>query len=311
MSVTAGAREGQEPRPWGPLAAALMTAAIVAVCLRYPYLRLGLTMASAPLVIQRLRGTAPAFVATVGAVMLIGAAFGFAHAFAFATVLALPALLMGEAMARGRGLRRGCLWAFLLLCAEIGALLLANGPEMGRVLTGSAAQLRTFEMTPYLPQEQIEQWNEQAKTLESALEIVYPATWLILGGLMIAINAAVVRAYLARRDPAWLDGGEFEGVRMPFALAVVFVLAGAAVVIPPARGVAYNALLFVAFLLALQGLAVVLYYANRLAGPPFLRKLVVVLVLLNPWASQLLGLLGLFDLWFDFRRYADIPETPK
>lgn len=311
VTVSAGAREGQEPRPWGPLAAALVTAAVVVVCLRFPYLLFLAAVAPAPIVIQRLRGTANAFVATAGAALLVGAATRFEDALIFVTVLALPALLMGEAMARGRGLRRGCLWAFLLLCAEIGALLLVNGPEMAGHLTQSAAQLRTLQMGQYLPPDQIEQWNEQSKTLESALEIVYPATWLILGGLMIAVNAAVVRAYLARRDPAWLDGGEFEGVRMPFGLAVMFVFAGAAVLIPPARPAAYNILLFVAFLLALQGLAVVLYYAHRLAGPPFLRKLVVVLVLLNPWASQLLGLLGLFDLWFDFRRYADIPEAPK
>jgi len=80
---------------------------------------------------------------------------------------------------------------------------------------------------------------------------------------------------------------------------------------PPVRPLAYNALLILAFLLALQGLAVVLYYANRLAGPPFLRRMVVVLVLINPWASYLLGLIGLFDLWFDFRRFADVPEAPK
>ena len=35
----------------------------------------------------------------------------------------------------------------------------------------------------------------------------------------------------------------------------------------------------------------------------------VVLVLLNPWAPQILALLGLFDIWFDFRKWAEPPEA--
>jgi uncharacterized protein YybS (DUF2232 family) len=313
VSVTAGAREGQEPRPWGPLAAALFAAAVFTVCLRYPLL-LGLAaVSSTPIAIQRLRGTAPAFVATAGAAALIGAAFSsFEIALLFVLAAAVPALLLGEAMARGRGLRRGCLWAFIALSLQISGLLLVDGPGMARLATSAAADLQSQPAGQLMLADQVEQWNERAKILESALAIVYPAAWLILGGLMITLHAAVVRTYLARRDPAWLDGGEFEGIRMPFGLAIVFVMAGAGVLVPPVRPLAYNVLLLVTFFLVLQGMAIVLYYANRLNGPPFLRKLVVVLVLVNyAWASQLLALLGLFDLWFDIRRYADVQEQPK
>jgi hypothetical protein len=167
------------------------------------------------------------------------------------------------------------------------------------------------DMRGWLPPEQVESWGEQAKRWESAFAIVYPAVWLVFAGLLVTANAVMVRAYLVRRDPAWLDGGEFEGIRWPFALAVVFVLSGLSVLLPHVRPLGYNVLVVVGFLLILQGLAVVLYYAHRLAGPPFLRFAVVVLVLINPWSAQLLGLLGLFDLWFDFRRFADVPEAPK
>ena len=87
----------------------------------------------------------------------------------------------------------------------------------------------------------------------------------------------------------------------------MFVLSGAAVAWPLARPAAYNLLLVVAFFFALQGLAVVAFYARRLAGPPLLRAAVLVLVLANPWAPQILALLGLFDNWFDFRRWAEPP----
>lgn len=312
-SLTAHARDSREPRPWGPLAAGALAAAMFSA-LTVPYGWLLSLFCAAPIAIQRLCGTGTAFVAVFAAALLVGALGGFGLAVFFVVVFALPGLLIGEAIARGRGLRQGCLWAFLLLSAEIVLSLLVSGAAMSDFMTRAAALHRSPEWLagmrqslPWLPAEQIDGWVEQSKTLESALAIVYPAAWIIMGGLLVAMNAIAVRLYLARRDPAWLDGGEFEGIRLPFGLAFVFVLAGASVLLPPLRHGAYNVLLVVAFLLALQGLAVVLYYANRLAGPPFLRRMVVVLVVVNPWASHLLGLLGLFDLWFDLRRYADIP----
>jgi uncharacterized protein YybS (DUF2232 family) len=311
-SVTTHAGDSREPRPWGPLAAAAFSALLFLVWkVSAEAGWLVALFSAAPIAIQRLRGTGAAFGTVLGAAALIGAFADIGYAVVFVVMFAAPGVLLGEGLVRGRGLRRGCLWAFLLLSAEVLLLLLANAPAMGGIMTKAAQMNRSplllAQMQGWMRPEQIEQWTEQSKTLESALAVVYPAAWIIIGGLVIAANAAVVRAYLARRDPAWLDGGEFEGVRLPFGLAVVFVLAGATVVVPPLRPAGYNVLLVVGFLLALQGLAVVLYYANRLAGPPFLRRMVVVLVMVNPWAPQLLSLLGLFDLWFDFRRYADIP----
>jgi hypothetical protein len=46
-----------------------------------------------------------------------------------------------------------------------------------------------------------------------------------------------------------------------------------------------------------------------LAAPGLLRIAVMVLVLVNPWAPQILGLIGLFDTWFDFRKWAQPPAA--
>jgi uncharacterized protein YybS (DUF2232 family) len=316
MPVTADAREGHEPRPWGPLGAAALAALLFSVGLVFPSGGLVSIFAAGPIVIQRLRGGASGAVSVIGAAVLIGGVFrSLEIALVFVVVLAFPGLLMGEAMTRGLGLRRGCLWAFVLLAVEVAIGLVLSAPSMSGFMTQGIAAYYSPEhlaqMREWLPPDQIEKWAEQWKAIEAALAVVYPAVYVIMGGVLVAANAAIVRGYLARRDPAWLDGSEFEGIRLPFGLTVVFVLSGLGVLSPPVRPLAYNALLILAFLLALQGLAVVLYYANRLAGPPFLRRMVVVLVLINPWASYLLGLIGLFDLWFDFRRFADVPEAPK
>ena len=65
------------------------------------------------------------------------------------------------------------------------------------------------------------------------MEVLYPSIFLILGALVVLANACLLRTYLARRDPGWLEGGEFEGLRWPLGMAVAFVAIGASAPAPP------------------------------------------------------------------------------
>jgi uncharacterized protein YybS (DUF2232 family) len=229
-------------------------------------------------------------------------------------VLGLPGLLMGEAMVRGRGMRRGWLWAASLVTSEIALGLLVRGREMGQFLT-EFAELQASSMSSWMggmaTAEQLEQQAEQWRTLATQVAVLYPAMYIIGGALLVTVNAVFVHAYLARRDPAWLDGSEFEGVRLPFAITVPFVLFGLGALVPVLRAGSANVLLIIGFLLSLQGFSIVLYYARRLAVPPLLRVAAVLVVFISPWPLHILAMLGLFDLWFDFRRFAEVPEGPK
>ena len=317
MSANVPVRERSEPRAGGVLGAAL-GAALLFLSLPVPVVGLfGAMVSPLPLIVQRLRnGMGPALLATAMAAGAIGAVFTAGLGIGFLLFLAAPGLLIGHAMARGRGLVRGCGWAFALLAIEIAAVLLFAGPEMSGLVLDSAAQLGSPQFlqemrSSGLPPEKVDEWVEQFATFRKVMAVVYPAFFVILGALVVLANAVLLRTYLARRDPGWLDGGEFETIRWPLSLAVLFVLGGASVAFPPVRPAGYNVLLVVAFFFALQGLAVVAYYAHRLAGPPLLRGGLMLLVLLNPWAPQILGLLGLFDTWVDFRKYADPPESEE
>jgi hypothetical protein len=204
------------------------------------------------------------------------------------------------------------LWAFGFVACVMGVFLLVASD---RVREGVLAPLETAQTPAVLAQlresgwssEVVDQWIGQARLTRDVLAVVYPAAMVILGGFLVLANVALLRFYLARRDPGWLDGTEFEGLRLPLATALGFVLAGASVVFPPVREAGYNVLLVLAFFFALQGLAVVAFYARRLAAPPVLRFAVVLLVVANPWAPQILALMGLFDIWLDLRKYAEPP----
>jgi uncharacterized protein YybS (DUF2232 family) len=309
MTTAAQTRDHREVRPWGAPTAALVSALLFLMLPLLPGLGFFFAALSPfPLVIQRLRGVGHALVAGMAATILITALVGLGHAASFVLMFAAPAWLIGESMVRGHGLRRGCTWAFLLISVEIGIGLAAAGPDFVPQLVRTIEAFYTGVVAEIHPTpEQLELITAQSKSMQAAMSIVYPAAFIIMGGLLVVVNAVVVRGYLARRDPAWLDGSELEGVRWPFGLAVVFVAAGLSVLSPPLRDPAYNVLLVLGFLMTLQGMSVVLYYARRLAGPLLFRGAVVALVIVT-WARYLLPLVGLFDLWFDFRRFADVPD---
>jgi uncharacterized protein YybS (DUF2232 family) len=311
--VPVGTGSAVQPRLGGLVGAGALAAVLFGLAAFVPALAPLSIVSPLPIAIQRLRGgAAGAWLAAVLAAALVAAAEAPGPALVFLLALALPGLLLGEALARGRGLLRGCSWAFGLLVLEVAFALLFAGDAIARQtlapleqLSSQAvlAQLRTNGMT----EEALTAFNELVKWWHDVLAVVFPAVWIIGAALVVIANAGLLRFYLLRSDPGWLEDGEFERVRFPLALVGVFILAGAAVALPAARPFAYNVLLIVAFFFALQGLAVVAFYARRLAAPALLRAALLLLVLANPWASQILALLGLFDNWFDFRRWAEPP----
>jgi uncharacterized protein YybS (DUF2232 family) len=316
MAASARARERSEPRAGGVFSTALLSAAIFSLVALVPVLGAVAVVSPLPILVQRLRrGLGTALLSSGVAASAVGWLFSPGLALGFLLVLVAPGLLIAEAMARGRGLRRGCAWAFLLLGGEIAMALLFAAPAIAPQMLDFFNVIRSpeflAELRTRLPEENVTEWASQAAVLHSVMRIVYPGAFVIMAALIVLANAALLRYYLARRDPGWLEGGEFETVRWPLGLVVLFVVSAFSLMFPALRSPAYNVLLVAAFFFALQGLAVTAYYAHRLGGPPLLRAGLIALVLLNPWAPEILGLVGLFDTWVDFRKWADLPKAEE
>jgi uncharacterized protein YybS (DUF2232 family) len=313
--VSAGTGAGLEPRLGGLVGAGFASALLFGVGGFLPLLAPLALVSPVPLAVQRLQGGfASAVLAAALAASLVAATNVPAAAVVY-LLFALPALLIAEAMARGRGLLRGCAWAFFALATFV-VLCLVTAPQgiAESMLTaydsGNAAFLEQLRQGA-MPKDALAEWQDYVRQGREVLAVVYPAFLVISAAVLVVLNAAFLRLYLLRRDPGWLEDGEFERVRFPLPLVMAFVLAGAAVALPVMRPAAYNVLLVVGFFFLLQGLAVVGFYARRLAAPPLVRALALVLVLVNPWAPQMLALLGLFDNWFDFRHWAEPPKGPS
>jgi len=312
MPASAGAHERSEPR--AVLWAALSTVLVFVVAVTLPWLTLPmLAFTPFPLAVLRLRATlGNAVLALAMAGALVGALVGPGVGLLLVAV-AMPGLLLADTMARGRGMRRGTARAMLLAAFQLGLAVLFAPARMAQVALAPWDEMRSPVFVEGLraaglTAARVQWWLDQATLLHGILEVVYPAFFLIMGAAIALGHALILRLYLNRRDPGWLEGGEFESLRLPLVLSVLFVAAGAGVASPVLRPLSYNVLLGLGFLYVLQGVAVVCFYTRRLAAPPLLRAAVLVLVLVNPWAPEVLALLGLFDLWFDFRKWAEVEE---
>jgi uncharacterized protein YybS (DUF2232 family) len=298
------------------LATGALVAAAFSLAVSEPRLGLVGLVSGLPLALCRLRaGREASLLAALVAAALVSGFFSLGQGLGLLLVIAAPALVMGEALASQRGVLAAAVRGGALLGLEVSLGLLLAGPEMASQLLEplreyqSEAFLTEMRQQRGLPEEQVVELQRQFATLESALAVVYPAAWLLLSWTVALVLAALLRLWLARRGPRWLDGPGFEDLRLPIGVVALFLVSGLAVVSPPLRPLAYNALLVLGFLFGLQGLAVAVFYTGRMRGPRPLRAAIVVLMLLIPLGAQILALAGLFDNFFDFRRWAEPPQA--
>jgi len=293
---------------------ALFATLIVAPLIGLPPLALLAVLAPYPLALARLAsGPGAAWLAALLTFGLIGALVSVEAAGLFLVAFAIPGLLLAEGLARGRGLLRGALWAFAWLTALVSGAVVVGGSRMAAGLTEPLGRLASREFLETLRSqgvalEVLNTLAENVTTLKEALAIVYPATFVVLGGLLVLANTWALRRFLARHDPGWLEIGEFEGLRWPFGLVIVFLAASAGMLVPSLRGWALNVLLLLGFLFALQGAAVMSFVGRRLLPPVAVWIVLVALAMTHTLAPlALLALLGLFDQWLDARRWAEPP----
>jgi uncharacterized protein YybS (DUF2232 family) len=132
--------------------------------------------------------------------------------------------------------------------------------------------------------------------------------WL---NILVACRFCVVRRLPL---PAWAPWPHWKA---PEPLVWVVIAAGCMLLLPsrPLALVGANLFLGVSIIYLLQGFAIAVFYLHRWNVPRLLRGIIFALLLLQPLATLLLLLVGLFDMWFNFRRLPpsgvrpDVPET--
>jgi hypothetical protein len=297
--------------------AAGLSAAAFALFLAFPLVgAIGLPLAGiAPVRLTHRRGATAAILAAAlaGAVVAaVALAGGDASAWAQGSLAAATAVIPAIFAALSRRTGRPST-AYLLLCATgavfLAGLFFADAAGTGRSVGDEIA--REFDgMIPSALESYARSGMDAATvarmktTLEAAREFSR-RYWAGLLGLLWVFCAAIpfyAGARLARPAPS-AEAARFEELRVPAAVAPLFVAAGAAsVFLPPAgRPAAGSVLLPLFALYFVAGLSIICHFARRWFRFWLLRVGVYTLVAYFPMNVGV-ALLGLFDWYVDFRR---------
>ncbi len=153
--------------------------------------------------------------------------------------------------------------------------------------------------------------------LEEAIQQILPTLVRLFPGMALASALAIawlnvmVTAWFCRMHrmalPPWPEWSQWKSpeamVWVLIACGFLFLFANGTV-----RLVASNALVVLGLIYFLHGLAIVSHFAGRWRLPGLARAFIYAVLLLQQFATIATALLGLFDLWMDFRRFSRKPE---
>ena len=131
---------------------------------------------------------------------------------------------------------------------------------------------------------------------------IYPALVTVALGMIASLNLMVLSKIASRfRLPVYL--GDFKKYRNPEPLIWLLIAAGFAMLVQEnlVHLAALNVLIVISTVYMVQGCAVISHFFHSFKVPFFARLFVCLLLILQPFLALAVAVLGIFDLWGDFR----------
>ncbi|QEM68039.1 DUF2232 domain-containing protein [Geobacter sp. FeAm09] len=271
-------------------------------------------LAPFPVVYYRLRqGRGPAFAILALAGAALTAAVSPNAGAIYLLQCGVIALLLPELLLRGHSAARTIAWTTGVSAAVVavvtGILALVSNQDLQQALSGEISTSISRALALYeksgVKGEELSMVKKSMDMAAALLIRIYPSLVTILLGIMAGCNLALIRR------PAFLMGyrfnlGNFKDLRLPEPLVWLLIAAGFAMLVPNEFVTipALNVLVVTATLYFLQGLAVIQTIIARQAFYSVIRLFFWVMLLVQPYLAAIVAVLGIFDLWGDFR-------TPK
>jgi uncharacterized protein YybS (DUF2232 family) len=160
-----------------------------------------------------------------------------------------------------------------------------------------------------LSQEMIGMIKSDLPKITELFTMIFPAVFLITIALTVIVNVISGKAFLQLRQLPYPDFGDLSAWKAPEKLIWLFILSGICIVVamlvpaPPwIETAGLNVLIICLFVYLLQGFAIVAYLFKERRVPWFFRYAFYLLVFTIQYLILIVAMVGLFDLWIDFRK---------
>ncbi len=268
-------------------------------------------LAPFPVAYVRLRhGRMATVISILGATAAMTAVFGVGAGTFYLVQCGLLALVLPELLLKGFSAVRAMGWttavSISLLALTVVAFSLASGQNL-HLAAVAEIQKSVTQATAIYEKSGVkgEELALLKQTMATAAELVikiYPALIAITLIAMAGVNLLLLRR-VAGAMGHQLNIGEFRTYRNPDLLIWMLIAAGFSLLAPNQLITipALNILLIVVMLYFLQGLAVLSTIIARQSMAGILRTALYFMLIMQPYLAVLVAVIGIFDLWGDFR----------
>jgi uncharacterized protein YybS (DUF2232 family) len=260
--------------------------------------------------VRLLHGRMQSAIVTFGVTTLVSALFGIFAGCLYLCMCGTIGMLMPELLERGFSGSRTMFWTtsinLAVLTAGIVIYSMTTGQDIQQFVSGEISSSLNQAMLIYekggVKGEDLDIIKQSMKTVADLLYRLYPAFIAMMIITMAGCNLALLKKTNVISKVA-LNIGEFAAFRNPDILVWLLIASGFSLLMPSplAATPALNILMIVSLLYFLQGMAVVSTVISRQSLSRVLRVGLYVMLVLQPYLAVLVAVIGLCDLWVDFR----------
>lgn len=147
--------------------------------------------------------------------------------------------------------------------------------------------------------------RDNTKQISSFFMNIFPSLALISTVFVVWLNILWGREIFTKNALWYPDFGDLSCWKAPDRLIWLLIASGSMLLIPVewARFTGLNILFVCLFVYLFQGLAIVSFFFRRKHVPRLLRMILYILIFVQQYVTITIMATGLFDLWFDFRKY--------
>lgn len=269
-------------------------------------------VAAAPLSLVRLQaGRTAALAASLLGGLIIAVAYSPLVAAWYTAQCGLTGFMVSDLAMRSFNQFRTVLWstaaAVTLTVLMIGAITLTSGfnPQLfvqKEISQGLEQAMKLYETSGNLTEQDIEALKSGLDTIGQLMSRIYPALATLNLALIGIITAGIFFAAAAKRSVP-LNSTPFAEFRTPDLLVWPTIAAGFAMLAPSQMITtpALNLLVILGAIYFVQGLAVIFCIINRTEYKAMLKAFAIILLVTQPYLAMIIAMIGIFDIWGDFR----------